>query len=181
MRKLKLYIAISLNGYITKSDHTVDWLDKIPTPDGEDYGYVDFYNSCGATLMGNNTYKFILNSGHDFPYAATDNYVFTRNGELANNKDVTYISEKPIEFVQSLKKEEGKDIWLIGGGQLNTLFLDHQLIDEIWIHIMPILLEEGIKLTETLSKDVLLDLISSKAYSSGVMEMKFKVGLSEKG
>ncbi len=175
MKKLKLYIATSLNGYIAKSNHSVEWLDKIPVPEGEDYGYVDFYNSCGVTLMGNNTYKFILNSGHEFPYTTTDNYVITRDKNLESNADVTFIRENHVEFVKNLKSEDGKNIWLIGGGQLNTMCLVHKLIDEIWIHIMPIILEDGIKLTEALCKDVLLDLISSKAYSSGVVEVKYKV------
>jgi len=175
MRKVKLYTATSLNGYIAKPDHSVDWLENIPVPEGEDYGYVDFYNSCSVTIQGNNTYKFILNSGHAFPYTSTENYVFTRNISLRNNKDVKFISENHIEFVEKLKKKVGKDIWLIGGGQINASFFDHNLVDEIWIHVMPILLDEGIKLTDKLSKDVHLDLLSSKSYSSGVVEIKYAV------
>lgn len=175
MKKVKLYIATSLNGYIAKPDHSVDWLHDIPVPDGEDYGYADFYNSCSVTIQGNNTYKFILNSGHDFPYNTTENYVFTQNANLKDNKDVKFISENHIEFVKELKKAEGKDIWLIGGGKINATFFDNKLIDEIWIHIMPIILDRGIKLTEELSKDIRLDLISSKSYETGVMELKYKV------
>ncbi len=175
MKKIKLYIATSLNGYIAKPDHSVDWLHEIPVPEGEDYGYVEFYDSCSVTLQGNNTYKFILNSGHDFPYTTTKNYVFTRNEKLESNQDVTFVSDNHIEVVKTLKQEEGKDIWLIGGAQINGLLFDHGLVDEIWIHIMPIVLENGIKLTESLSNDVSLDLMSSKSYSSGVVEMKYKV------
>ena len=175
MRKIKLYIASSLNGYISKPDGNVDWLDAIPNPKQYDYGYYDFYDSCGVTLQGNNTYKFILDSGYDFPYSATKNYVFTRNKSLKDNKDVTFVRENIADFVRSLKKEEGKDIWLIGGGQINTLLLDNQLIDEIWIHLMPIVLNDGISLFKTLAKDTQLELISSKPFDTGVVEMKFKV------
>lgn len=103
MRKLKLYIATSLNGYIAKSNHSEEWLDKIPAPEGEDYGFVAFYNSCVITLMGNNTYQFIFNSGHDFPYTTTDNYVITRDKNLESNADVTFIRENHVEFVKNLK------------------------------------------------------------------------------
>lgn len=175
MKKVKLYIATSLNGYIAKTDHSVDWLNEIPTPKGEDYGYIDFYNSCSVTIQGNNTYNFILNSGHDFPYKTTENYVFTRNVNLRDNHDVKFISKDHIAFIEALKKEDGKDIWLIGGGQINAIFFDNDLIDEIWIHVMPIVLEDGIKLSNRLSKDIRLELLSTRSYSSGVIEMKYKV------
>ena len=175
MRKLKLYIAASLNGCIAKPDGNVDWLEAIPNPKKYDYGYYDFYNSCDVTLQGNNTYKFILNSGYDFPYTTTKNYVFTRNSDLRDNKDVTFVRDDIADFVRSIKEEEGKDIWLIGGGQINTILLDHKLIDEIWVHIMPIVLDDGIPLFKILAKDVNLELISSKAYDTGVIEIKYKV------
>lgn len=175
MRKVKLYIATSLNGFIARMDHSVDWLNDIPVPQGEDYGYQDFYNSCGITIQGHNTYKFILNSGHDFPYTSTENYVFTTNQELENNTDVKFIATDHLNFVKDLKCEDGKDIWLIGGAQLNSFFFEHSLIDELWIHIMPIVLQEGIKLTEKLHRDVSLELLESKSYSSGVMELKYKI------
>ena len=175
MKKIKLYIASSLNGYISKPDGNVDWLDAIPNPKQCDYGYHEFYKSCDITLQGNNTYKFILNSGFDFPYTTTQNYVFTRDKDLKDNKDVSFIKENIAEFVRSLKEEKGKDIWLIGGSQINALFLDHELIDEIWIHVMPVVLDDGIPLFTTLAKDVRLELMSSKPYDTGVVEMKFKV------
>ena len=76
MRKVILYIASSLNGYISKPDGNVDWLDAIPNPKQYDYGYFDFYNSCDVTLQGNNTYKFILDGGYDFPYTTTKKLCF---------------------------------------------------------------------------------------------------------
>lgn len=175
MKKVKLYIASSLNGYIARPDGDVDWLDAIPNPDLNDYGYYDFYSSCDVTMQGNNTYKFILDGGHDFPYTTSKNYVFTRNKTLRDNNDVHFITEDIANFVRSLKLEKGKDIWLIGGGQINTLLLDYQLIDEIWIYIMPIILEDGIPLFAMLTKDANLELISSKAYDTGVVEAKYKV------
>ena len=60
MRKIKLYIAISMNGKIARSDGSVDWLEAIPKPDDSDYGYNEFYDSVGATIQGNNTYKKVL-------------------------------------------------------------------------------------------------------------------------
>lgn len=175
MRKVKLYIAISLNGKIAKSDGSVDWLEAIPNPEKSDYGYSDFYNTIDTTIQGNNTYKQILEWGIDFPYADKKNYVFTRKQALKNTEYVEFISKNHIEFIKQLKKEKGQDIWLIGGGQLNTLFLSQNLIDEIQVFVMPIVLTEGIELFEALPKDTILKLVDTKAYSSGAIELKYKV------
>src|SRR5664279_1394932 len=123
MRKIKLYIAVSLDGKIAKPDGDVKWLDKIPNPDHLDYGYSDFLKSIDTTLMGNYTYKQLLGFGIDFPYGGKANYVFTRNTELKEDENVKYISTDPVSFVKDLKSSTGGDIWLIGGGEVNSLFL----------------------------------------------------------
>jgi len=175
LRKIKLYIAISLNGKIAKLDGSVDWLESIPNPEKIDHGYSDFYKSIDTTIQGNKTYKQILSWGIDFPYADEKNYVFTRNNELENTEYVEFISENHIDFMKQLKKEKGKDIWIVGGGQLNTIFLNENLIDEIQVFVMPIILSDGIELFENLPKETKLKLIESKSYSTGAIEIKYKV------
>lgn len=176
MRKIKLYIATSLNGKIATTDGSVDWLESIPNPEKLDYGYVDFNKSIDTTIQGYSTYDQVMSWEIDFPYANTKNYVLTRRKEFANTKDVEFISENHTEFIQKLKEEEGGDIWLIGGGQINTLLLNAGLLDEIYIFIMPIILSGGIELFGALPKETKLELISSKTYeSSGVIEIKYQV------
>tara|TARA_R110002111_G_scaffold78363_2_gene124265 strand:+ start:1189 stop:1725 length:537 start_codon:yes stop_codon:yes gene_type:complete len=175
MRKLKLYIAISLNGKIAKSDGSIDWLEAIPNPEKIDHGYADFYKSIDTTIQGNTTYKQILSWGIDFPYADKNNYVFTRDKTLINTSEVVFISDNHLDFVKQLKNQKGGDIWLIGGGQLNTLLLNEKLIDEIQVFVMPIVLTQGIDLFESLPKETKLTLIETKAYSTGAVEIKYKV------
>ena len=74
MRKLKLYIAASLDGYIAGPNGEIDWLDA--GGDG-DYGYQEFYASIDTTLMGNSTYQLTL-TVDEFPYPGKANYVFTK-------------------------------------------------------------------------------------------------------
>lgn len=175
MRKVKLYIAISLNGKIAKLDGSVEWLESIPNPEKIDHGYSKFYESIDTTIQGNNTYKQILSWGIDFPYADKTNYVFTKQNGLNNTEYVEYVSENHVEFVKHFKKQKGKDIWLIGGGKLNTLFLNENLIDEIQVFVIPIVLTEGIDLFENLPKETRLTLIESKSYSTGTVELNYKV------
>lgn len=78
MRKIILYIATSVNGYIAKSDGSVDWLESIPNPNKDDYGCPKFYSSIDTTILGYNTYKQIINWDIEFPYKEKTNYVLTR-------------------------------------------------------------------------------------------------------
>lgn len=174
-RKIKLYIAISLNGKITEEDGSVSWLESIPQPKDADYGYADFYENVDTTIEGNKTYQQIMSWGIEFPYEGKKNYVFTKNKNLKNTEFVTFISENHIEFVQKLKKDKGDAIWLIGGGTINTLLLNENLIDEIIIFTMPIILTQGIDLFEKLPKKTHLELVISKNYDTGVVENQYLV------
>jgi dihydrofolate reductase len=172
-RKLILYIASSLNGKIADAEGRVDWLESMPNPDKLDYGYAEFYDSIDTTIQGNATYKQVMSWGIDFPYAGKTNYVFTRNVELQDTADVQFVAHDHVDFVQALKAEPGKAIWLIGGGQVVTLLLNAKLIDEIRIFTMPIILRDGIDLFGSLPDESHLTLLQSKAYSTGVVESRY--------
>jgi len=173
MRKIVLYIAISLDGKIARPDGSVDWLDAIPNPDKLDYGYSDFYKSFDTTLQGYNTYRTILNFGIPFPYPDKKNYVFTSKTNLENTEYVDFVSGDIISFIQNLKNEEGKDIWLIGGGKLNTSLFNAGLIDEFHVFVMPIVVGEGIPLFDMVPNETMLRLIGSETFSSGVIALNY--------
>ena len=175
MRRIILYIATSLNGYIAKADGSVDWLENIPNPHNEDYGYSNFQDSIDTTIQGNSTYKQIIGWEIDFPYTNTINYAITSDGSLEDNEHVNFISENHIKFILDLKSQEGKDIWLIGGGKVNSLLLNNELIDEIHQFIMPIVIEDGIKLFDSLENDLNTKVIDIKNYRSGVIRYRYKV------
>ena len=142
MRQLQLYIATSLDGYIAGPNGEIDWLDVA----GDlDYGYRDFYDSIDTTLMGRATYE-ITQTIEEFPYPDKTNYVFTRNPNLLDTEHVRFISGDIAAFVRTLKEQEGKDIWLIGGGQINTIMLNADLVDGIILTVFPIVLGDGIPL-----------------------------------
>ena len=158
MKKIKLYIAVSLNGKIAKADGGVDWLEAIPNPEKNDFGYAAFYDSIDTTIQGSRTYDQILSWGIEFPYKGKKNYVLTTNSSYKDTEDVSFISENHIEKLHQIKQGNGKDIWLIGGGKANSLLLDAGLVDEIIIFIMPIVLDEGIDLVSSLQMDIPLKL-----------------------
>lgn len=172
MRKVISYIACSLNGKIARENGDVDWLENIPNPEESDYGYYEFYDTIDTTIMGYATYKQVIDWEIAFPYKGKENYVFTRESR-GSSDDVQFITKDHIQFLEKLKKKKGKDIWLVGGAQLNSLILKHKLIDELWIHLMPVLLPEGIDLFTEILTDTSLTLKSTSSYKSGVVGLQY--------
>ena len=175
MKKIISYIAISLNGKIAKPDGSVYWLESIPNPEKLDYGYAKFSKSIDTTIQGGNTYRQLLDWGIGFPYKTDKNFVFTRNPGLDKIGNVEFITTDHVSFVKDLKNGQGKNIWVVGGGQINTLLFNEGLIDELIVFVMPIVLSEGIDLFEGLPKERQLNLIRSECYSTSVIELHYKV------
>ena len=175
MRKIKLYIAMSLNGKIAEKDGSVDWLYVKEGDEKPDYGYSKFYNSIDTTIQGSNTYKNLESWGIDFPYPNKKNYVITRDKSLKDNKNVEFINTNHIEFIKELKKQKGKDIWLIGGGLVNTMLLNECLIDELQIFVMPIILQDGIDLFENFPNLTELKQTETINHDSGAVEIKYEI------
>lgn len=176
MRKIKLYIAISLNGKIAGTDGSVDWLENIPNPEKSDYGYTEFYDTIDMTIQGNNTYNQVIGWGIEFPYKGKKNYVITKRQNVVNTEFIEFITENHIESIKKMKGENGGDIWLIGGSQINTLVLNAGLLDEIILFVIPIIIPGGIELFDAFPNETRLELLGTKSYSGGVVELNYKVG-----
>lgn len=143
-RKIVLFIAQSLDGYIATKDDSLDWLFKV---EGEgDNGISEFYETVDTVLLGKRTYDWIMDyEKGQFPYKDKDCYVFTRSS-LEPTANVKFVNENIVEFAEKLKKEEGKNIWVVGGGDLLFTFFKEKLVDEIITTIAPTILGEGIPL-----------------------------------
>ena len=168
MPKLKLYIAATLDSYIAGPNGEIDWLDA---SGGPDYGYEEFYASIGTTLMGNSTYRLTL-TVPKFPYPDKTNYVFTRGTPPPDTSNVRFVSGDIGGFVRSLKQESGKDIWLVGGGQVNTVMLNEGLIDEIILTIFPVVVGEGIPLFAPGASRSSFKTVGCEAYETGLVQWR---------
>jgi len=171
MRKIILYTATSIDGKIARPDGDVKWLDEIPNPDKLDYGYADFYKSIDTTLMGRTTYEHVKHFGFDY-YKDTQNFVFSSQ-KAEPHQYLEFVSEDAVSFAKKLKLEKGKDIWLIGGGKLNTSMLKANLIDKLMLFVMPIVLGEGIPLFEEVQIMQQATLTSTETFSGGVTLLKY--------
>lgn len=169
MRKIILYIASSLDGYIARKNGDVDWLFT-----DADYGYAEFLASIDAILMGHNTYRQVLTFG-EFPYKDKLNYVFTRQSGLHNDENVEYVSGNIEAFIRNLKAQKGGNIWLIGGSQVIDVILRANLVDEIILSIHPIILGSGIPLFVEQEYSHSLELTNTTAYPSGLVQVSYRV------
>lgn len=174
-RKLKLYIAASLDGYIARKDGSLDWLDGLPNPKKIDYGYHKFYQSVDTVIMGRITYEEILGFGVEWPYAGCKTWVVTQNPTLKTpTVDTKRVTGNFKQEVDKLKKQPGKDIWLVGGGQLITTFLNADLIDEMILFITPVILGEGIPLFPGQIGEKSFELSGAQSYETGMASLTYR-------
>ncbi|SDN04775.1 dihydrofolate reductase family protein [Bacillus sp. OK048] len=162
MSKLVFYGAISLDGYLARENHSLDWLDR--TEGEEEMGYQDFYNGVDTILMGRSTYDQIaILSPDKFPYEGKDCYVFSRTLK-GSTEYVKFINEDIVGFTQSLKEQEGKRIWIVGGGEVLQPLLQAKLVDEFIIQIAPFIIGRGIPMFVPGEQENELTLVDVRRY-----------------
>lgn len=173
MANIKLYVAVSLDGYIAGPDGGVEWLDRYQA-DGEDYGYADFYDSVDTLLMGGNTYRAILHFGCGWPYEGKRTYVVSRRERSAVLPGVSVVSDDAIPFLRRLRAEEKRDIWLVGGGLLVSQLLAEGLVDEMRLCVFPLLLGRGIRLFPDSLRSSERRLVGQRTFPSGAVMLTYR-------
>ena len=167
MRKIILFIASSLDGYISRENGDIDWL-----PESTASGYDDFIKSVDTVIMGKKTYDQVLTFG-DYPYKDKKSYIFTRNKN--------YPKEENIEFVQDAEKlmknivhGSGKNIWLIGGSEIISTFVNLNFVDELILSLIPVALGKGIPLFKNMTKELKMELVKTTDYEK-LVELHYRI------
>lgn len=171
-RKVILYIATSLDGYIAKPNDDLGFL-SIVEKEGEDYGYAEFINSVDTVILGRRTYDWIMKQVPEFPHADIDSFVITRTPQNNIGKTVFYTGSLK-DLISKLKAEKGKNIFIDGGAGLVNELLKDNLIDEFIISIVPILVGNGIRLFNDGRPEQLLELLSSRQFEKGLCQLHFR-------
>jgi dihydrofolate reductase len=167
MRKVVLNLAVTLDGYIAGPNGEYDWCLT-----DDDYGMTDFLKSVDATLMGGKSYRLIVEYGP--PYPEFTNYVFSRTETQTSFPNVQFVQDDIPEFVQSLKHQKGKNIWLFGGSEIIHPLIQQDLVDEMMLSIHPVLLGDGVPLFKKLDERKSLRLSDSITYPSGLVQLIYK-------
>jgi dihydrofolate reductase len=168
MRKLVLFIACSLDGYIARENGDVDWLFT-----DQDYGYAEFLSGIDTVLMGRKTYEQVLTFG-EYPYKGIEGYVFSRTRGNVKDENAAFVSGDVADFVQDLKRRPGKAIWLVGGAQLVAECVKHDLVDEFIISVHPVILGRGVPLFLPGLPEQKLELFGSERFSSGLVQLSYR-------
>ena len=172
-RNVIVFSAMSLDGFIAKPNGAIGWLFDIPNLDQTDHGYHAFYETIDTTVIGRKTYDQIMTSGGNFPYPDKRNFVVTHT-QQEPTEYVEFITDDIVQFVTTLKHEPGKAIWVVGGGQINTILFQHGLIDMVQLQIFPILLNHGIPLSACDLTEIRLKLIKTEIFPSGVVDVLYE-------
>ena len=170
MRKIIASLAMSLDGFIARPNGDVDWLDR-PMPKGN-YGLGKFFKSIDMIVMGRGTYDIGKKLGGPlFMFPTT--VILSRS--LARDAVPGAIIEKGSarKLADRWRKQDGKNIWLMGGAKVFGQFLDAGELDELDIAVIPVLIGKGIPLLDPKRRTSKLELLSSEKFSDGVVRLQY--------
>ena len=172
-RRIIVHIAASADGYIARADGDLEWLTSRPAPKGF-YGMEAFMESIDTKLLGRKTYEESLRLGETFKSGRA--IVFSRNAPPSDAPPrVEFVNGAIGSFVSQLREQPGKNIWLMGGGELIASFLDEQAIDEFVISVVPIFIGDGIPLIARRHRNVPLDLQSVEQFEDGLVQLHYRI------
>lgn len=170
-----VYIATSLDGFVARRDHRIDWLMKQNTA-GEDHGFEAFMDSVDGLVMGRGSFLNVLSFG-EWPYRKPVMVMSRTLGEedvpKALRDKVRLTRQSPVELMASLR-DVGWQRAYIDGGQLVQSFIREGLIDDLTLATIPILIGDGIRLFGELERDIDLQLLSSTSFPSGIVQSHYR-------
>jgi dihydrofolate reductase len=173
-RKVTFGGACSLDGFFARKDDSVDWLMW-----SDEAGEImqDYWKTIDTVVMGRKTYEVGLKmtKGKGNPYSGMKTYVFSRTLKPGRGRGVEIIASDAAAFVRKLARQPGKDICVMGGGQLACSLLDADVIDEIGFNIQPVLLGEGVPLFHEMKRQIDLELIDSRRFKNGCVYVLYRV------
>jgi dihydrofolate reductase len=171
VRKITFGGANSLDNFLARPDHAVDWLLW-----GDEAAEVikDYWATIDTVLMGRKTWEVAVKSGMGEGYPGVETYVFSRTLDEVP-EGVTLVRDDAAGFVRDLKQREGKDICVMGGGDFARTLFEAGLIDEIGFNIHPVLLGAGIPLFHPMSRQIDLELLECRPFANGCVYVTYRV------
>lgn len=174
MRKVVLFIAMSLDGYIASPDGGIDWLAGEDAASSDFGSYERFIAGVSDVVMGYNTYHQLTTElmPGAWPYAAQRTHVLTHKKGEAPQEGVSFTDEPVGTLIARLKTEPGGEIWICGGASVANQCMRAGLIDRYHINMIPVLRGAGIRLFARLAEAVPLKLLSTDSYN-GIVDLVY--------
>ena len=177
MRSVVFGGANSLDNYFARKDDAVDWL--IWSDEASEF-MSTYWKRFDTVIMGRKTYDVAMRIGRRCFLSRHANCSFLAYAEEEISDKVEIVSEDAAEFVRKLKKEDGKDICVMGGGLLAKSLFEADLIDEVGFNIHPVLLGSGIPVFHEMSRQIDLELIECRQWKTGCVLVTYRVKHSKK-
>lgn len=174
MRKLSVFIATSLDGYIAKPNDDLSFL-KTVEKEGEDYDYAEFTATIDTIILGRKTYDYVLKEIGPSHYDNGERNVFviTRT-EKPGIGNTTFYTGNLSDLIQRLKSGRGKNIYCDGGAEIINELLKNDLIDEFIISIIPVLVGSGTRLFKDGRPEQQLELVNTKTFDTGLTQLHYR-------
>jgi len=172
MRKVILYISMSLDGYIAREDGDISFLNAMEQP-GEDYGYLEFCKTVDTVIIGRKSFDKVISMGYQYPH--TDKEVFIISGARSEGSgSFKYYSGSLKDLVEDLRSQPGKDIYCDGGASVANQLMEHNLIDEFIVSVVPVMIGEGIRLFRDGRPEMKIRLTNCKKFKTGLIQLHYE-------
>ena len=174
MRKVTLFIAISLDGYIADEQGRVDWLQGEEADKDDMVSYYDFIKDIDSVVMGWTTYHQLVSEicPEKWIYEDLHSYVITTKQKESTDK-ITFVQQSPKQLIEDLLQKEGKGIWIGGGAKIAQQLINEDKIDQYYISVIPVIIGKGIRLFENIESNKKLTLTATKHYN-GIVDLVYE-------
>jgi dihydrofolate reductase len=174
MARIRGYIASSLDGFIADRNEELDWLTSYDEVDLGPFGIAPLMEAVGTIVMGRTTFEWVQRHAAEWPYPQHDSIVVTSRPLPDPPPRVAAWHDGVDELIVRLRALDGKDVWMIGGGRLQSSFLARGALDDLEVFVVPEVVGSGYRLWPDADLRLTAELTDVRAFARGMVRMAYR-------